>query len=133
MKTHQFVALYALMFACAGSAYCWLNLGWPGAWAWLASVKWQLASTGLFLEKKWAAAFTFALFGFALVMALGFGFITLIMRIDLNPIDSIIYLIACLSLFLPMKLLSSREVKKTFEVRIDDPEPENQITEKEQA
>ncbi len=132
MKKHHFVALYALLFACAGSAYCWLSLGWPWGWALLASVKWQSASLGLFLERKWAPPFTFGLFGFALVMTLGLGFVFLVTGVA-NLQDTPTYLIICLALFLPMKLLSSWEVKKTFGLRINDPEPENQITEKEQA
>ena len=133
MKTHHFVALYSLLFACALSAFCWYIKGWAWAWAVLTSALWQVSALGLYFERKWAAPFTFGLFGFALVMALGFGFVTLIMGTELTPRDSLIYLLACLALFLPMKLLSSREVKATFGIRLNDPDPENQITEKEQA
>ncbi len=132
MKKHHVIALYTLLFACALSVCCWYIRGWNWAWALLASVKWQVASLGLCFERKWAAPFTFGLFGFALAMTLVFGFLTLIMG-HFTPRDSIIYLIACLALFLPMKLLNSREVKETFGLRIDDPEPENQITENEQG
>jgi hypothetical protein len=133
MKTHHVLALYTLLFACAISAYFWQIRGLAWAWALLASGLWQLASLGLFLKKKWAAPFTFALFGLALAIILAFGVVQLVRGTDPTMRGSLVFLVACVALFLPLRLLSSRKVRETFGFRIHDPESENQRTENEQA
>ena len=133
MKTHQLIALYSLLLACAISAYFWQIIGLFWAWALLTSGLWQVSALGLYFEKKWAAPFTFALFGLALAIMLAFGVVLLVKGTDLTTRGSLVFLITCIALFVPMRLLSSREVKEAFGLRIDDPEPESRTIEKEQA
>jgi len=133
MKTHHIVALYTLLFACALSAYLWQIVGIFWAWSLLASILWQAASLGLFLEKKWAAPFSFALFGLALAIIIAFGIVQLVRGTEPTMGGSLAFLGACLALFLPLRLLSSKKVRETFGLRIHTPDPENQITENEQA
>ena len=133
MKAHQVIALYTLIFAGALSVYFWQIIGLLWAWALLTSVLWQIASIGLFLKKKWAPPFTFALFGLALAITLAFGIVQLVRGTDPTIGGSLVFLGTCLALFLPLRLLSSKKVRETFGLRIHTPEPENQITENEQA
>ena len=133
MKTHHIVALHSLLLAGALSLYLWHIVGIFWAWSLLASILWQVSSLGLFLEKKWAAPFSFALFGLALAMIIAFGIVQLVRGSDPTMGGSLAFLGACLALFLPLWLLSSKKVRETFGLRIDEPEPENQITDNEQA
>ena len=133
MKAHQVIALYTLIFAGALSVYFWQIIGLLWAWALLTSVLWQIASIGLFLKKKWAPPFTFALFGLALATTLAFGIVLMVRGTDPTMRGSFVFLGACVALFLPLRLLNSRKVRETFGFRIHDPETEHQTTENEQA
>jgi len=127
------IALYSLFLACAISAYFWQIIGLFWAWALLTSALWQVSALGLYFEKKWAAPFTFALFGLALAIIIAFGVVSLVKGADVNLKGWLVFLVTCIALFLPMRLLSSREVKKTFGLRIEEPKTKNQPTKKEQA
>ena len=133
MKKHRLIALYSLFLACAISTYFWQVIGLFWAWALLTSVLWQVSALGLYFERKWAAPFTFGLFVFALGITLAFGVVLLVKGTDVNLRGWLVFLVTCIALFLPMKLLSSREVKKTFGLRMEEPEPESRTIEKEQA
>ena len=151
MKKQNVIALYSLVFAFAFPVYLEVRDAHFG-WAWPAPI-FLWSSVGLYLKKKWAPPLTFGLYGICLLLTMVSGLLLLVLGCLQAYVDQTIdsmdsfwaesldlfqsylptYLTICLLLYIPLRLMGSKEIKETFGIKQNDLKTKHPPPDKEQV